>query len=108
MSTCFEYAAFTGRVVYVGITTTDLTFPHAPVFHRRELTLLASRNAMPEDFDRTSSSSIRDGKIDTDPWITHRIRFDEVPAEFAKFTDPALGAIKAIIEVTLIHHENLP
>ena len=98
MSTCFNYAGFTGRVVYVGITTFELTFPHAPVFHRRELTLLASRNAMPEDF-KNIIELIRQGKINTDLWITHRIKFEEVPAEFEKFTDPALGAIKAIIEV---------
>ena len=98
MSTCFSYAAFTGRVVYVGITTSDLTFPHAPVFHRRELTLLASRNALPADFEKIIQL-IREGKIDTNLWITHRITFDQVPTEFDQFTDPALGAIKAIIEV---------
>lgn len=98
MSTCFNYAAFTGRVVYVGITTSDLTFPHAPVFHRREITLLASRNALPADFTHIIQL-IREGKINTDLWITHRIGFDEVPTEFEKFTDPNLGAIKAIIEV---------
>lgn len=98
MSTCFEYAAFTGRVVYVGITTSDLTFPHAPVFHRRELTLLASRNALPSDFPAIIQL-IREGKIDTNLWITHRITFDEVPDKFAQFTDPNLGAIKAIIAV---------
>lgn len=98
MSTCFNYAAFTGRVVYVGITTSDLTFPHAPVFHRRELNLLASRNALPEDFAHIIRL-IREGKINTDVWITHRISFDEVPAKFADFTDPSLGAIKAIIDI---------
>ena len=98
MSTCFTYAAFTGRVVYVGITTSDLQFPHAPVFHRRELTLFASRNALPADFPAIINL-IREGKINTDIWITHRISFDEVPGKFAQFTDPNLGAIKAIIEV---------
>lgn len=98
MSTCFDYAAFTGRVIYVGITTEEVSFPHAPVFHRRELTLLASRNALPDDFGAIIKL-IREGQIDTDVWITHRIGIDEVPTEFAKFTDPALGAIKAIIEV---------
>ncbi|MCE2959692.1 MAG: zinc-binding alcohol dehydrogenase family protein [Akkermansiaceae bacterium] len=98
MSTCFEYAAFTGRVVYVGITTSDLQFPHAPVFHRRELTLLASRNALPSDFPEIINL-IRQGKINTDIWITHRITFDEVPEKFAQFTDPNLGAIKALIIV---------
>ncbi|MCX6878353.1 MAG: zinc-binding alcohol dehydrogenase family protein [Verrucomicrobia bacterium] len=98
MSTCFEYAAFSGRVVYVGITTAALTFPHAAVFHRRELTLLASRNALPQDFPKIIGL-IRDGSINTAHWITHRLRFDEVPTEFDKLTDPALGVIKAIIEV---------
>lgn len=98
MSACFDYAAFTGRVVYVGITTSELSFPHAPVFHRRELTLLASRNALPNDFEKIIGL-IREGKIDTDAWITHRIGFDEVPEKFDRFTDPTLGAIKAIIEI---------
>jgi threonine dehydrogenase-like Zn-dependent dehydrogenase len=53
---------------------------------------------MPEDFDNIIRL-IREGKINTDLWITHRIAFSEVPSEFEKFTDPALGAIKAIIEV---------
>ncbi len=99
MSTCFEYAAFTGRVVYVGITTENLSFPHAPVLHRRELTLLASRNALPADFDNIIDH-IRQGKIDTDLWITDRLTFDEVPTRFAEFTNAANGTVKAIIDVS--------
>lgn len=98
MSTCFDYGGYTSRIVYVGITTENLTFPHAPVFHRREQTLLASRNALPADFGNIIKI-IEEGKINTKAWITHRLKIDEVPAEFAKFTDPATGAIKAIIEV---------
>ncbi|MGA0900954.1 MAG: zinc-binding alcohol dehydrogenase family protein [Luteolibacter sp.] len=98
MSTCFEYAAFRGRVVYVGVTSDDLHFPHAPIFHRRELTLMASRNATASDFPEIIQLIV-DGKIDTGAWITHRIGFGEVPEKFAQFTDPNLGAIKAVIEV---------
>jgi 2-desacetyl-2-hydroxyethyl bacteriochlorophyllide A dehydrogenase len=98
MSNCFQYAAFTGRVVYVGITTQELVFPHAPIFHRRELTLLASRNALPKDFGEIIKL-IGEGKIDTDAWITHRLAFDDVPTGFSRFTDPKLGAIKVIIEL---------
>jgi alcohol dehydrogenase len=98
MSTCFQFAAFAGRVVYVGITTSEVCFPHAPVFHRRELSLLASRNAMPGDFDRIIEL-MGEGRIDTSPWITHRLAFDEVPGRFAAITDPALGAVKVMIEV---------
>ena len=97
MSQCFKFAAFTGRVVYVGITTQEVSFPHAPVFHRRELTLLASRNALPRDFGHIIGV-IEKGDIQTDLWITHRIRMEDVPEEFAQFTDPSLGAIKAVIE----------
>ncbi len=98
MSTCFEFAAFTARVVYVGITTSEIVFPHAPVFHRREITLLASRNALPADFPAIIQR-IREGRINTDLWITHRITFDEVPQRFEQFTDPNLGAIKVLIEI---------
>jgi alcohol dehydrogenase len=52
MADALSFCAFTGRLVYVGITQQEVTFPHAPVMHRRELTLLASRNALPDDFTR--------------------------------------------------------
>ena len=99
MSTCFEYAAFTGRVIYVGITTETLSFPHAPVLHRRELTLLASRNALPADFSNIIGL-IAAGSIDTDIWITDRISFEDVPSGFSAFTDTSRGTVKAIIEVS--------
>jgi alcohol dehydrogenase len=98
MSQALGYAAFAGRVVYVGITQQELSFPHAPVMHRRELTLLASRNALPPDFTRIVAL-IRDGKIDTRPWITHRAAFDDLPALFPSYTRPETGVIKAVVEV---------
>jgi alcohol dehydrogenase len=51
MSACLGYAAHTGTVVYVGITSGEVTFPH-PVLHRPELNLKGSRNALPRDFPR--------------------------------------------------------
>ena len=93
-----EFAAFAGRVVYVGITQQNLEFPHAPVMHRRELTLLASRNALSSDFARIISL-IEDGTINTTPWITHRTTFDRVIDEFETFTRPESGVIKAVIEL---------
>ena len=99
MTRAFEFAAFGGRVVYVGITQNDLQFPHAPVFHRRELTLLASRNALPGNFTRIINL-ISDGRINTDPWMTHRAPFDDVIDVFDQWITPGSGVIKAIIEVT--------
>ncbi len=98
MSTAMNYCAFGGRLVYVGITQQDLSFPHAPVMHRRELTLLASRNALSADFSRIIRL-IESGRIDTDPWITHRTGFERMIAEFPGWLQPESGVIKAIVSV---------
>jgi 2-desacetyl-2-hydroxyethyl bacteriochlorophyllide A dehydrogenase len=99
MSRCLEFAAFGGRVVYVGITQAELAFPHAPVLHRRELTLLASRNALPGDFTRIIGL-IETGRIDTRPWITHRTDFGRLGSDLPVFARPETGVIKAVVEVT--------
>ena len=97
MCGAFDYVAFTGRLVFVGITTDEVSFPD-PLFHRREMTLLASRNALPRDFTRIIGL-IEDGKIDTRPWITHRTDFDELIDRFPSYTKPETGVIKAVVEV---------
>ena len=86
------------RIVYVGITQQDLTFPHAPHLHRRELTLMASRNAHSKDFARIIKL-IEDGVIDTKPWITHHAKFDDLIATFPTWLKPESGVIKAIVDV---------
>lgn len=98
MSRCLEFAAFGGRVVYVGITQAELSFPHAPILHRRELTLLASRNALPDDFGRIIGL-IEEGRIDTRPWITHRTDFDRLGTDLPVFSRPETGVIKALVDV---------
>jgi alcohol dehydrogenase len=98
MSHALNYVGFAGRLVYVGITQQELTFPHAPVMHRRELTLLASRNALTGDFTRIIKL-IEEGRINTQPWITHRSRFEELPNIFSTYTKPETGVIKAMVEV---------
>lgn len=96
MSTALQYGAFGGRLVYVGITQHELSFPHAPVMHRRQLSLLASRNALSPDFSRIIRL-IEDGRIDTSPWITHRAQFDDLLAEFPSWLRPESGVIKAMV-----------
>ena len=98
MASAIGYVAPTGTLVYVGITTEEIVFPH-PKMHRPEATIKASRNAMPGDFGKIISL-IEEGTVDTSPWITHRTTFDNVADEFEQFTKPETGVIKAIIEVT--------
>jgi 2-desacetyl-2-hydroxyethyl bacteriochlorophyllide A dehydrogenase len=97
MMAAFKYPANGGRLVFVGLFQGDVTF-NDPEFHRRELTILASRNACSEDFTRIIGL-VESGRIDTDPWITHRASFAEVITEFPRWTRPETGVLKAVIEV---------
>ena len=98
MANALNYVANTGTLVYVGVTTSDITFKH-PMMHKPEITMKASRNALPSDFTKIIKL-IEDGKIDTNPWVTHRTSFTDIVNEFETFTKPESGVIKAVIEVT--------
>lgn len=97
MSAALNYVAHTGSLVYVGITTEEVTFPH-PWLHAREMTIKGSRNALPGDFRRIIAL-IEAGRIDTRPWITHRTPFAELIAEFPNYLRPETGVIKAVVEL---------
>ncbi|WZO98629.1 zinc-binding alcohol dehydrogenase family protein [Isosphaeraceae bacterium EP7] len=97
MSASFGRVAPTGRVVFVGITTDEVTFRH-PIFHRPEGTLFCSRNALPADFRRIIGL-IEGGQVDTAPWISHRASFDSLIDVFPGYTKPETGVIKAIVEM---------
>ncbi len=96
MASCFELAAHGCRIVFVGLFQGELAF-NDPNFHKREITLMASRNALPETFSKVIKL-VEDGVIDTTPWITHRLTLAEVPEKFAPTID-SKGLLKAMIEV---------
>ena len=96
MSGALGLCSFGGRLVYVGITQQDLVLPHAPVMHRRELSILASRNALPRDFTRIIRL-IEEGTIDTRPWITHHTPFADTIRVFPTLLAADSGVIKAVI-----------
>ena len=98
MNRSLEFCAFGGRVVYVGITQGLLSFPHAPLLHRRELSILGSRNALSRDFDRIVKD-IEAGRINTAPWITHRMSWTELPEIFPQLVDPSSGVLKAVATI---------
>lgn len=97
MNGSFQFAGHAGRIVFVGIGTFDVSFPD-PLLHARELTLYASRNALPADFKRIIRL-IEEGRIDTRPWITHRCGFDAVAETFPSYTKSETGVIKAMVEL---------
>lgn len=84
-----------GRLVFVGLVMSPILLDD-PLFHRREVTLLATRNSV-NQFPRVIRL-VEQGAIDTSPWITHRMKLSEVPERFAAFSQLTDGG-KTMIEI---------
>lgn len=95
MAQTLRLTAYGGQVTFVGLCRDKVALDD-PELHRRELTLRASRNALPADFKRIIESVER-GEIDTRPWLTHRCRFDALPDHAEQWLAPDAGLIKAIL-----------
>jgi 2-desacetyl-2-hydroxyethyl bacteriochlorophyllide A dehydrogenase len=96
MQNSFNYVAAGGTIVFVGLFIGEVVFDD-PNFHRKEITLKASRSARAGDFIKVISL-MKAGLIDAEGYITHRIRFDNLIQEFEKLYLPEENTIKAIID----------
>ena len=83
-----------GRYILIGLQKEDIIFSH-PEFHKREGTLMSSRNATKEDFEQVISY-IKNGTIQPTNFITHKVQFGNVKEEFESWLQPATGVIKAM------------
>lgn len=95
INNAFQYMAHGGRYVLVGLQKGDIAFSH-PEFHKREATLMSSRNATRQDFQQVITS-MKKGLVNPAAYITHRVPFDRVKDEFAGWLKPDSGVIKALI-----------
>jgi 2-desacetyl-2-hydroxyethyl bacteriochlorophyllide A dehydrogenase len=93
----FQYMAHGARYVLVGLQKGDICFSH-PEFHKREATLMSSRNATREDFEHVIAS-MKKGLVKPTTYITHRVGFDQVKQEFASWLNPENGVVKAMVEL---------
>jgi 2-desacetyl-2-hydroxyethyl bacteriochlorophyllide A dehydrogenase len=91
----FRFVAHAGTYVLVSIVSSDIRF-NDPEFHKRETTLLGSRNATSEDFDNVLQA-MREGRVPAG-LNTHRMALGDVPASFPQLLDPKAGVVKAIVE----------
>jgi len=97
METSFDFAAPGGRYVLVGVVKDSITFKD-PDFHRKELTLLASRNALAADFERVIAA-IRNGDVPTTRIITHRTSLHGAVDDLPRWASSKEGLVKAVVEV---------
>jgi len=97
IDTAFQYIAHGGRYILIGLQKGDITVSH-PQFHKREATLMSSRNATREDFNHVISQ-LKSKNIIPQNYITHRIGFDDLKNSFQRLLDPNNRVIKAMVEI---------
>ena len=93
----FQFMAHGARYILVGLQKGEVSFSH-PEFHKREGTLMSSRNATREDFEHVITS-MKKGLVKPTNYITHRVQFSEVKDQFASWLKPETGVIKATVEL---------
>ena len=94
MGQSLAYLATGGVLVFVGVAPGEITFSD-PEFHKREATLLASRNALAKDFERVVSA-FKAGLIPTSALQTHSIAAEEMPQRLPELIENADHVLKAI------------
>jgi 2-desacetyl-2-hydroxyethyl bacteriochlorophyllide A dehydrogenase len=95
MRSAFNFTGHGGRLIFVGLFQGDVTFAD-PDFHKRELTLLSSRNATAGDFQRVITA-LEAGQIDLAPWITHHASSETMTEQFPSWFQRESGLIKALV-----------
>ena len=93
----FGYVAHGGTYALLGIVQGNITFSD-PEFHKRETTLLASRNATREDFEEVLAA-IHAGRVPTASLNTHRAPLEQVPEILPQWMTPEAGVVKALVEI---------
>ncbi|MHA7971621.1 zinc-binding alcohol dehydrogenase family protein [Rhizobium sp. CAU 1783] len=93
----FNFLNHGARYVLLSVVRQDIAFSD-PEFHKREVTLLASRNAQPDDFAEVVRQ-IEAGRVPTRALNTHRGRLEDAVGLFSEWSRPEAGVIKAILEV---------
>ncbi|MGH8294025.1 MAG: zinc-binding alcohol dehydrogenase family protein [Steroidobacteraceae bacterium] len=96
MCSGLDYVAHGGTYVLLSVVREEIGFPD-PEFHKRETTLLASRNALRADFQRVVSS-IAAGMIPTEALLTHSFPALEAPRRIPELIAIADDVLKAMIE----------
>jgi 2-desacetyl-2-hydroxyethyl bacteriochlorophyllide A dehydrogenase len=93
-----DEVSFTGRVVYIGYAKQEVAY-ETRLFVQKELDIMGSRNAQPDDF-RDVIRMLEDHRFPVDDAVTHTVPMDEAPAILAAWDrDPAHFG-KIMIEVS--------
>jgi threonine dehydrogenase-like Zn-dependent dehydrogenase len=92
-----EEVAFTGRVVYIGYAKDVVTY-ETRLFVQKELDILGSRNASPEDFAEVIRM-LQQHRFPVKSAITRVVPFDDAPAAFADWSSNPAVVSKIMVRV---------
>ena len=92
-----EEVAFTGRVVYIGYAKEPVAY-ETRLFVQKELDILGSRNALPEDF-RSVIQMLEEHRFPVDAVISHTVSLDEAPAILQAWSENPASFSKIMISL---------
>jgi 2-desacetyl-2-hydroxyethyl bacteriochlorophyllide A dehydrogenase len=97
MHQSFQFVAAGGKLVFVGLFVGDVSFHDPDPFHRREMTILSSRNAVPEEH-RFILDAVESGRVVTKHWVGEVCPVEKMSARFGSWTDGSSAILKAVVE----------
>jgi threonine dehydrogenase-like Zn-dependent dehydrogenase len=93
-----EEVAFTGRVVYIGYAKEQVAY-ETRLFVQKELDILGSRNAQPEDFSDVIRM-LEAHRFPVEEAVTHMVPIEETPAILEAWSREPARFTKIMIEVS--------
>ncbi|WP_375450696.1 zinc-binding alcohol dehydrogenase family protein [uncultured Devosia sp.] len=93
----FDFVAHGGRYTLVSVVKSDIKFADGD-FHRKEMTVIGSRNALSPDFARVIAA-MRNGQVPVERLITHRTNMAAAVQDLPRWAQDKSGLIKAVIEL---------
>lgn len=97
MNAGLQYLDHGGAYVLLSVVKGELSFPD-PEFHKRETTLIASRNALKVDFEHVMDSMAK-GLVPVEAIATHGTTLERAVADLPEWAADRGTVVKAIIEV---------
>jgi threonine dehydrogenase-like Zn-dependent dehydrogenase len=93
-----DEVAFTGRVVCIGYAGIEVSFA-TKLFVQKEMDIMGSRNATPEDF-RVVISYLESGTFPLDQMITGKVKPDHAAGVVRAWADEPGKVMKLLLDLT--------
>jgi threonine dehydrogenase-like Zn-dependent dehydrogenase len=85
-----------GKLIFVGLINDHVSL-FDPDIHRREATILSSRNSIPAEHYRVLQS-MKSGQIDVGAWPTEYASPTIMPQRFPAWLHREAGVVKAVVD----------